>query len=141
MARPCTVCAHSERPAIDRALVKGAPKRRVAADFSLAESSVRRHAARHVPKLLSDASAAREEEERLTAADLLSDLRDLQKTARRLLTKAEKMGDIPTALRAVGELRGLLSVGLKGVEIAELEERLDAVEEALTDTSNRKRTA
>lgn len=139
--RRCTVCTHSQRSEVDRALVKGAPKRRIATDYGLTESAVRRHAARHIPKLLTEAAEARAKEERLTAADLLSDLRNLQKTAQRLLTKAEKMGDLPTALRAVGELRGLLSVGLKGVEVAELEERLDAVEAALTDTPNRKRTA
>lgn len=82
-------------------------------------------------KLLTEAAEA---DERLTAAGLLKDLRDLQRTARRIGKKAEKDGDLPTALRAVAELRGLLVVGLKGLETVELEARLDALEEALPDS-------
>jgi hypothetical protein len=35
MPMTCTVCAHPERKAIDKALVAGAAKRRIAADYGL----------------------------------------------------------------------------------------------------------
>jgi methylthioribose-1-phosphate isomerase len=137
--RRCTVCAHDERAAIDRALVRGAPFREVAAQYKLTKSAVERHHKQHVPQLLRDAAESEAaEEERLTAAALLKDLRELQRTARRLGIKAEKGGDLQTALRAVAELRGLLAVGLRGVETAELEERLDALEATLPDTGQRR---
>src|SRR3990167_1626885 len=43
MGRQCTICAHRKRADIDSALVAGAAITRLAADFGLAESSVRRH--------------------------------------------------------------------------------------------------
>ena len=52
MPRVCTICTHAERDAIDRALIEAAPMRRIAAKHSLAETSVRRHAARHLPAML-----------------------------------------------------------------------------------------
>jgi hypothetical protein len=141
--RPCTVCDHAERAEIDKALVRGTPYRNIAERFGLSVGALSRHKGAHLPKLLTEAAEAEaeavKEEERLTAAALLNDLRDLQQTARRLGQKAEDEGDLATALRAVAELRGLLAVGLKGVETAELEERLDALEDALT--SKKKRTA
>lgn len=131
MPRRCSICDHADRAEIDRALVRGTPKRRIAAHHRLSETAVRRHADRHVPKLLARAAAEAEREETLTAGALLDDLRGLQRTARRLGDKAEAAGDLSTALRAVAELRGLLAVGLKGVESVELEERLTALERTL----------
>ncbi len=127
--RACTICKHPERAEIDRALVHGTPYRNVAERFALSLGSLSRHREGHLPKLLTEAAEA---EERLTAAALLKDLRELQRTARRIGEKAEKDGDLPTALRAVAELRGLLVVGLKGVETVELEERLDTLERSFS---------
>ncbi len=137
MPRRCTVCGHAQRTEIDRALVQGATLRNIAERYGLSLAAVNRHLKQHVPRLLTDAAGAKE---RLTAAALLSDLKELQQTARRIGRKAEKTGDLPTALRAVAELRGLLAVGLRGVETAELEERLDALE-TLLPTDTRKRIA
>jgi transposase-like protein len=115
---------HPEREAVNRSLVHGAPFRRIAAQFGLAETSLRRHAASHVPKLLSDAA---EEEERVTAGALLADLRRLQSRAEQILDRWEGADD-RLALQAIRELRGLVATSLRGVETAELEERVDALE-------------
>lgn len=49
MPRPCTVCTHDEREAIDRALAAGEPFRRIAAQHSgTSEASLRRHKAQHL---------------------------------------------------------------------------------------------
>lgn len=124
MPRRCTICMHPEREAVNRSLVRGAPFRRIAAQFGLAESSVRRHAASHVPKLLSDAA---EEEERVTAGALLQDLRRLQARAEAILDRWEGTDD-KRALQAIHALRGLIAVGLRGVETAELEARITELE-------------
>lgn len=134
MPRRCTVCAHPKRAEIDRALVRGAAYRRIAAEYGLSDRAVRRHRATHVPRLL---EAAAEREERTTAAVLLAELERLRRVARRLGRKAEKAGELRTALAAVGELRGLVAVALRGVELADLEERIERLEAALHETPNR----
>lgn len=55
MPQVCTVCAHPERVAIDTALVAGTSNRRVAAQFNISESGVRRHKAEHLTQLLAKA--------------------------------------------------------------------------------------
>jgi hypothetical protein len=115
---------HPEREAVNRSLIHGAPFRRIAAQFGLAETSVRRHAASHLPRLLVDAA---QEEERTTASQLLQDLRRLQARTEAVLDRAEGTDD-RLALLAVHALRGLLAVSLRGIETAEIEERLDALE-------------
>jgi hypothetical protein len=68
VSRACTVCVHPSREAIDRAPVQSTPKRRIAAQYGLVESAVRRHAAAHLPAKLVLAAEAAEATE---ADDLL----------------------------------------------------------------------
>jgi hypothetical protein len=46
--RPCTVCTHQERQAIDKALVTGTTHRNVAEQFRLSPSAVYRHKQGHL---------------------------------------------------------------------------------------------
>lgn len=48
MSRACTVCTHPRRREIDRALLSGISRRKVAAQFDLGTSSVDRHYREHV---------------------------------------------------------------------------------------------
>jgi hypothetical protein len=48
MARICTVCRHAKRQEIDRQLVGGVPTLKVAGQYKLARTSVRRHQASHL---------------------------------------------------------------------------------------------
>jgi len=61
MPRVCTVCAHEERAAIDRAVVGGTACREVAALYRVSADAVERHAAKHLPKMLVEARYAAEE--------------------------------------------------------------------------------
>ena len=65
MPRECTVCAHPERAAIDRALVAGEPAPRIAALRRVSADALLRHRANHLPKLL--AQARDRDTERATA--------------------------------------------------------------------------
>ncbi len=127
MGRTCTVCRHPDRKSIDKSLLRVA-YRTVAAQFGLSPSSVHRHGKEHLPLRL---LAAAGEDERVSAAAVLADLQGLKVVANTILKRALQMGDLVVALRAVAELRGLLAVSLRGVETAELETRLSAVETAL----------
>jgi hypothetical protein len=103
MPRRCTVCDYSERYSIDEALVTGAPYRSVAKRFDLSESAVYRHKTDHLPAHL---LKAREVEEVARADDLLEQVRNLQAHALDILERAEKTGDLRTALAAISQARG-----------------------------------
>ncbi len=118
MPRSCTVCEHSNREAIDEALVGGASNRSVASLYDVSEAAVRRHKANHLPAKLVMAQAA---EEVAQADSLLEQVRDLQERALDILDKAEEAGELRTALGAIREARGNLELLAK--LLGELDER------------------
>jgi hypothetical protein len=118
MPRRCTVCDHPGSHSIDEALVTGAPYRSVAKRFELSESAVYRHKTEHLPVHL---LKAREVEEVAQADDLLEQVRHLQTHALDILERAEKAGDLRTALAAISQARGNLE--LLGKLAGELDER------------------
>jgi hypothetical protein len=118
MPRRCTVCDHTERHSIDEVLVSGAPYRSVAKRFELSESAVYRHKTEHLPTQL---LKAREVDEIAHADDLLEQVRHLQTHALGILERAEKTGDLRTALAAISQARGNLE--LLGKLAGELDER------------------
>ena len=118
MPRRCTVCDHPERHSVDDVLITGAPYRSVAKRFELSESAVYRHKTEHLPAHL---LKAREVEEVARADDLLEEVRHLQGHALDILERAEKAGDLRTALAAISQARGNLE--LLGKLAGELDER------------------
>jgi hypothetical protein len=118
MPRRCTVCDHPQRHGIDEALVSGTPYRGVAKRFELSESAVYRHKTEHLPAQL---LKARDVEEAARADDLLDQVRHLQGHALDILERAEKTGDLRTALAAISQARGNLE--LLGKLAGELDER------------------
>ena len=108
MPRRCTVCAHEEAEAIDKALVGGEPYRSVANRYeSLSQAAVQRHQENHLPATL---AKAREAEEVAHADNLLEQVRGLQGRALAILDKAEEAGELRTALGAIREARGNLDL-------------------------------
>jgi hypothetical protein len=118
MPRRCTVCDHPEKRSIDETLVTGAPYRSVAKRFGLSDSAVYRHKTEHLSAHL---LKARELEEVAQADDLLEQVRHLQAHALDILERAEKTGDLRTALAAISQARGNLE--LLGKLAGELDER------------------
>jgi hypothetical protein len=118
MPRRCTVCGHPQRHGIDESLVTGAPYRSVANQFGLSESAVYRHKSEHLPVHL---LKAKKIEEVAQADDLLEQVRHLQAHALDILERAEKAGDLMTALAAISQARGNLE--LLGKLAGELDER------------------
>jgi hypothetical protein len=112
------VCDHPERHSIDETLVSGTSYRSVAKRFELSESAVYRHKTEHLPAHL---LKAREVEEAARADDLLEQVRHLQGRALDILERAEKAGDLRTALAAISQARGNLE--LLGKLAGELDER------------------
>jgi transposase-like protein len=107
MPRRCTVCDHQKRHSIDETLVTGASYRSVAKRFGLSESAVYRHKTEHLPAHL---LKARKVEEVAQADELLDQVRHLQTHALDILERAEKAGDLRTALAAISQARGNLEL-------------------------------
>jgi hypothetical protein len=118
MPRRCTVCDHLESHSINEALVTGAPYRSVAKRFELSESAVYRHKTEYLPAHL---LKARQVDEVAQADDLLDQVRHLQTHALDILERAEKTGDLRSALAAISQARGNLE--LLGKLAGELDER------------------
>ena len=119
MPRRCTVCAHPELEAINRALVSGEPYRSVANRYeSLSQAAVQRHQENHIPATL---AKAREAEEVAHADDLLSDVRSLQARTLAILEAAEETREHRIALAAIREARSNLELLAK--LLGELDER------------------
>jgi hypothetical protein len=112
VSRVCTLCVHAERHAIDMALVVGEPCRTIASRYgTIGRMAVERHKARHLPVKRVQAEAG----------DLLSQVRDVQTSALRILLKAEQAGDLRTALGAISQARS--SLELLATLTGELDER------------------
>ena len=107
MPQQCRICTHPERTAIDQAIVGADPKRRIAAQYSVKEQSVRRHAEAHLPARLVEAASAAEG---VQAEDLLQQVESLKDRALGILATAEDTGDLRTALSAIRETRAILDL-------------------------------
>jgi hypothetical protein len=115
MPRTCSACTHPERDALDRALVRGEPKRQIAARLGLAESALGRHARAHVPRMLVSAQAAREA---VSADALIGESLAMQAKALDLMARAEAEGDLRGAIVALKEARECVELRAKlGVEL------------------------
>jgi len=97
MARPCSICTHENREAIDEALIAGQSYRKIAERFGVSPAALSRHLRRHLVALL----AGRSEVE---ADNLLEQVADLQRQAQAIKDKAEAAGDLKTALQGIREL-------------------------------------
>ena len=97
MPRPCSVCHHDARPAIDQALVLGSPLRDIAKQFGVGETAVERHRV-HVAAQLAEAVPDR-------ADDLHRQVHDLQRRLLVILAMAEEAGDLRAATAAIREAR------------------------------------
>lgn len=72
MPQPCSICGHPQRLLINHQLVSAVPNRRIATQFGVSESALRRHKATHLPASLVQAV---EQEQLGNAIDVLAELR------------------------------------------------------------------
>lgn len=107
MPRHCTICNHPQREKVDGLLLKGDPIRVIAGQFSLSYSSLQRHVSEHISETMKKAKEAQQ----VTQADnLLDQVKDLQKKALSILSKAEAAKDYRAATGAIREARGCLEL-------------------------------
>ena len=118
MPRQCTICTHDDRPAIDQALVNSKPNRRIATQFGVSESAVRRHRAEHLSATLAQARAS---EDVAHADDLVSQLQALSQETLAIFREARQAKEHDLALRAIA--RAEKQIELLAKLLGELDER------------------
>lgn len=129
MRRTCTICTHPERANIDRLLIAGGSLRDIAGQFRLSKTALERHKNNDLPATLVRVRGATY----MAGADaLLSQAQELQQRTIRLLDKAEKAGELRTALADIVAARGNLELLGKLHETGDLEPRLSELEASLT---------
>src|SRR5215471_17288056 len=106
MPRACTICAHPQRDRIDQALLAGQPLREITGRVPIRKSALHRHK-QHLHTTLTRAKMA---DEALRGDSLLEDLRGLAAEASRLKQKAERSGDLRTAMAGLRELARLIEI-------------------------------
>jgi hypothetical protein len=105
MPRKCTVCGHSKRAAIDKAVISGESNRRIAAQFQVSETSLRRHRA-HIRKAIVQAITTGAITEGRTAYELFDTM----------MAEAERKYRGASLVNEIGwfrEWRGMLEQGFK----------------------------
>ncbi len=107
MGRACTVCTSPERAAIDVAIVGSESNRVVARKFGPSRAAVQRHAAAHIPEVL---SKARDVRDRVTGDGLLDRLEDLTVETREILSAARDGQEHEVALKAINRLERQLEL-------------------------------
>jgi hypothetical protein len=106
MSTICTICRHPERAAIERALVRQIPLRKIASDVRTSIATLQRHKA-HVPAKLATAEAASKIAE---AGSLLKKLEEVIEDARRITGRAERKGNYQAALAGLRTITNSLEL-------------------------------
>ena len=99
MPRTCTACVSPQRGEIDRAVLAGEPYRDIARRRACSKDAVARHRA-HIETAMVEAKKA---DDARDTDELLDELAELVRDARRLGEKAEAIGDCKGALMGVRE--------------------------------------
>lgn len=108
MGRPCSICRHPQRPAIDAALSGGDAFRTVAERFGTSPTALFRHKAEHLPQALVTAQAVAEQahavDEAKQALDVVRQLRLINGATLAILREARETQAHDLALRAIARV-------------------------------------
>jgi len=126
MPRTCSVCSHTDRSSVDKALISGESYRDIARRFRVSKDAVARHKDEHLPAAL---LTAQEAVEATQADSLLGQLRDLltraddqYALARGIVGKAVAVDDLRAATAALQAGNGAIREARSCLELlAELE--------------------
>lgn len=105
--RKCSICEHEKVNEINEALIAGEAYRNISERFSVSRAALSRHKNQHIPAALAKAEEAREV---VRADSMLAQVTDLRDKALSILTKAERAGELRTALHGIREARSCLEL-------------------------------
>lgn len=106
----CTVCHDPQRAAIEQAHLDGTPYRELAQRFGRSRTTIQQHIKAHLPNAAQKALRAADGREIAAGDRLLADINDLRHKAEALRLKAEKKGDLRTAMQGIRELGRLIEL-------------------------------
>lgn len=107
MSKHCSICTHVERKKIESLLMRDVTYREISGKYPVTKSALDRHKSSHLRRKLIKAREAKEMEE---GNNLLEQIRDLQKKALNILSKAESEKDYRAAIGAIREARGCIEL-------------------------------
>jgi hypothetical protein len=115
MSKPCRICTHPEREAIDQAIISDVPYRSITEQYGVSNGSIARHKeAGHISQALIQANEVRE----ITrSADLLDMTMSLLNEAQDIVEESRQEGDRRTALDGIGKITNILKL-LMAVNLA-----------------------
>jgi len=116
--RACTICTHTERAAINAALLTGTALRDIAGQFGVSKSSLDRHKEEHMPVAL---VKAQEVEDVRQALDIVAQLKAINGAALTVLGEARRSGNGELALKAIDRIQR--QIELQAKLLGELDER------------------
>jgi len=116
--RACTVCAHPDRDAIDRAIVAGQGAPEIAALYRVSSDAVLRHKGGHIRPLVLQAQRNADESR---ALDIIAQLKVINHTSLAVLKEAREARDGELALKAVDRIHK--QIELQAKLLGELDER------------------
>jgi len=102
MPLPCSICIHTQRDAIDEALVLGEAAPAIAAQFEASVDALQRHKRGHLAALLAEAGDA----ESQRAEALVGQIWRLQEDTLAALAEAREGGNLRLFFAGVREARG-----------------------------------
>lgn len=121
MARPCTVCRHPERQAIDKALAAGEPCPAVSQRFAISLHALHRHRKGHLPAAILKAQEAADV---ATGDELFGQVRaqqaraeDLYREAKAILRQARRRQERGLALEAIRTAATTLREARRQIEL------------------------
>jgi len=113
MPKPCSICTHKKLQEINAELAIETPYREISRKFKVSKSALNRHR-QHLPVPLLEAAQRLKVEEAAAATtgdpDVLTQVKDLNKRATRILTDCETDKDRHHEIAAMREARGLLEL-------------------------------
>lgn len=112
MAKPCMFCTHSDRQALEGALLRHEITQQQAADIlGVNRSSVSRHMRTHVQKAVAEAIS--QDQELADGLNVTKQLIEINKAAREILSEARAKGDNYMALAAIARVEKQLELQAK----------------------------
>lgn len=118
MPRTCTVCTHSDRAAIDSALLAGTALRDIARRHAVSKDALFRHRDTHLPAVMVQAAA---ETDVRHALDVVAQLKAINAAAMTVLRDARNVKDGDLALKAIDRI--YRQIELQAKLLGELDER------------------
>ncbi len=107
MPRNCSVCTHTEKEAINQALVASIAYRTIADRYGLSHQALMRHKTDHLPAIMVKSEQAKE----VAHADtLVGQVQNLRNKAISILETAETAGDLRVALLGIREARACIEL-------------------------------